>query len=106
MRRPIRCPVVDSFEFSTDVFPSLKRRGGCASDKKSRSHRSGADGVVGSARSSDLSISPGRPPRPLVSKVASQRLFDLAASPPFQGGEKSPPVSRQFQVREHLKRNC
>src|SRR2546422_4599067 len=28
------------------VFPSWNRRGGCASKKKARSHRSGADGVV------------------------------------------------------------
>src|SRR2546426_11085731 len=32
------------------IFPSSARRGGCASNKKQRSHRSGADGVVRPAR--------------------------------------------------------
>jgi hypothetical protein len=36
------------------IFPSLKRRGGCGIEKKSRSHRSAADGVVSSAKSLGL----------------------------------------------------
>src|SRR5947208_10834581 len=35
---------------TADAFPSLQRRGGCAISKRSRSHRSGADGVVSSAK--------------------------------------------------------
>ena len=33
-----------------DTFPSLKRRGGCGINKKARSLRSAADGVVSSAK--------------------------------------------------------
>ncbi len=69
------------------AFPSLKRRGGCASNRKSRSYRSSADGVVSSAkcfRSEDFAE---LTTRPLLSKVASQRLFDVVDTPPFQGGE-------------------
>jgi hypothetical protein len=36
------------------IFPSLKRRGGCGINKKLRSHRSAADGVVRSANCSGL----------------------------------------------------
>src|SRR5262245_43203407 len=36
------------------TFPSLKRRGGCGVNKKSRSHRSAADGVVRPAKSFGL----------------------------------------------------
>jgi hypothetical protein len=36
------------------IFPSLKRRGGCGINKKLRSHRSAADGVVSSANCSGL----------------------------------------------------
>src|SRR3954462_2261771 len=32
-------------ELEGDIFPSLKRRGGGGINKKTRSHRSGADGV-------------------------------------------------------------
>jgi glycosyltransferase involved in cell wall biosynthesis len=70
---------VGPFEFSKDISPSLKRRGGCASNKKSRSHQSGADGVVSSAPNFSLGCALSglrfAPPRPLLSKVASRRLF-------------------------------
>src|SRR5437660_9180041 len=36
--------------FTADTFPSLKRRGGCGINKKARSLRSAADGVVSSAK--------------------------------------------------------
>src|SRR5689334_12506120 len=36
--------------FSADTFPSLQRRGGCGINKKARSLRSAADGVVSSAK--------------------------------------------------------
>src|ERR1043166_3413112 len=36
--------------FSADTFPSLKRRGGCGINKKARSLRSAADGVVSSVK--------------------------------------------------------
>src|SRR5437870_192581 len=83
LRNPTEADIPRSrlwFFSSFRLFPSLKRRGGCASNNL-RSHRSGADGVVSSAK-------PTTPSAPF--KVASQHLFNVAASPPFQGGEKSP----------------
>src|SRR5438094_8769791 len=37
-------------ELQASIFPSLKRRGGCGINKKARSLRSAADGVVSSAK--------------------------------------------------------
>src|SRR6267143_384954 len=44
--------------FGVGAFPSSQRRGGCGINKKSRSHRSAADGVVSLAKCSGLKISP------------------------------------------------
>src|SRR5204862_4500691 len=73
--------------FSADTFPSLKRRGGCGINKKARSLRSAADGVVSSAKLfrpkdfADLTTPSAR------TKVASRHFLDRASTPPFQGGE-------------------
>jgi hypothetical protein len=61
------------------LFPSLKRRGGCGINQKSRSHRSAADGVVSSAKSSGLKV-PAElttPPAPFLERVH----FLMARSP-------------------------
>src|SRR5438552_3953875 len=85
--------------FSADTFPSLKRRGGCGINKKARSLRSAADGVVRSAklfRPKDfadlfLRLRPiGLALRATPSartKVASRHFLDRASTPPLQGGE-------------------
>src|SRR6266850_7615879 len=69
------------------AFPSLKRRGGCASKKKTRSNRSGADGVVILGKCCFLKRSPGLTTPSAPSKVASQHFFEGAATPPLRGGE-------------------
>src|SRR5207253_7632942 len=79
-------------EVSLEVrrFPSLKRRGGRdINENSAKPPLKGADGVVRPAESSGLIISPNRPPRLRGTKVASRRLIDRAATPPFQGGECS-----------------
>ena len=67
-------------------FPSLKRRGGCASNKKSRSHRSGADGVVSSAKRLGLNsfAELTTPAAPISERI---HLIDGASTPPLRGGE-------------------
>jgi hypothetical protein len=62
--------------------------GGCAINKKKRSHRSGADGVVGIAevfRFLEMVPFLTTPSAPL--KEASRLLIDVASSPPMSGGE-------------------
>src|SRR5437870_534887 len=76
------------------VFPSWNRRGGCASKKKARSLRNGADGVVimvhddVSTSTCTIMTTPSAPFRRL-------RAFFLLAQPPllFQEGNT---VSWQF----------
>ena len=72
-------------------IPLLIQEGGCAIKKKSRSHGSGADGVVGIGevfqnaflrRGSILSTTPSAP-----SKEGSRHLLDVASTPPISGGE-------------------
>src|SRR5207249_4139407 len=70
------------------TFPSSQRRGGCGINRKSRSHRSAADGVVGSARLFRLQnfaelTTPSAP-------FGTRLFFDGAATPPLQGGETPP----------------
>src|SRR5438105_3305979 len=84
-----------AFCFCADTFPSLKRRGGCGINKKARSLRSAADGVVSSAklfRPEDfadlfLRLRPiGLALRATPSartKVASRHFLERAATPPF-----------------------
>ena len=96
----------------TSIFPSLKRRGGCAVKKISRSHlcprrraRSASaiarsrkcgqfgeifrpEGFAGLAASFDgcaLSGLRGLRPPSAPSKEASRYLLDVASTPPFQG---------------------
>src|SRR5215831_20935214 len=86
--------------FSLDSSACI-RRGGCAIKKKMRSHRSGADGVVGIDEvfknaflegvpfSTTINASPyraraSRPSAPL--KEASRLLLDVASTHPMSGG--------------------
>src|SRR6266403_2040634 len=67
--------------FSVAAFPSLQRRGGCGINKKSRSHRSAADGVVAHAQmfqNALRSVTRERPPRPRL--FGTGALFDGAAT--------------------------
>src|SRR5216117_1650907 len=59
-------------------LPSLKRRGGCGINKKARSHRSAAAGVV--AHKLPLNDHPGR------ANKERDNFLRGAATPPFQGG--------------------
>src|SRR5215831_21199910 len=86
--------------YRATIFPSLKRRGGCAVQKISRSHfsprrRGGQTGEI---------IRPERfrgTDHPVCgSSVASHLLIDAAATPPFQGGE-----CRLIPIHSHL-HNC
>src|SRR5215471_8426721 len=69
------------------IFPSLKRRGGCGINKKMRSHRSAADGVVRPAKPSGLYTFAALTTPSARTKVASRYFLDRASTPPFQGGE-------------------
>src|SRR6266403_32212 len=69
------------------VFPSWNRRGGCASKKKARSLRSGADGVVIMVNVDAVKLSGTDHPRLRLHKEASQHLLDGAATPPLREGE-------------------
>src|SRR2546425_10455692 len=65
---------------------SLKRRGGCASNRKLRSHRSGADGVVSSARNFSLGLRPvglALRDRPVRSFQRWLRSIFLMSRPPL-----------------------
>src|SRR5437879_12136937 len=77
--------------FSFGAFPSLQRRGGCGINKKSRSHRSAADGVVAHTQmfqSAFRDVTRERPPRPRL--FGTGPFFDGASTPPLQGGEWRP----------------
>src|SRR5439155_1727498 len=68
------------------AFPSLQRRGGCGINKKSRSHRSAADGVVAYKpmfQNVFRNITCERPPRPR--RFRNGTIFDGADTPPSQG---------------------
>src|SRR5215470_12307441 len=86
-------------------FPSGYRRGGCAIKKKMRSHRSGADGVVGidgvfqnafleevpfwtTINASPYRACASRPSAPL--KEASRLLLDVASTLLCQEGSGTP----------------
>ena len=83
------------------VFPSLPRRGGCGINKKSRSHRRAADGVVNHTTrlrthcETELVID-----HPVRAFSEGDHFFDGAATPPWQGGEnaqpETPAASRPF----------
>src|SRR5262249_49950838 len=61
--------------FCSKRSPLLVRRGGCASKKKMRSHRSGAAGVVAYEQHFTVSDHPVR-----SNKVASRHFLDVAAA--------------------------
>src|SRR5437763_1584569 len=70
--------------FQSERFPSLQRRGGCGINRKSRSHRSAADGVVNHttclrmhAKHSLCSTTPAR--------ANSERDHFFMARPPLLG---------------------
>src|SRR6266436_3987583 len=69
------------------VFPSSERRGGCASKKKARSLRSGADGVVIMVHVDVVTLSRTDHPVCAFHKEASQHILEGAATPPLRGGE-------------------
>src|ERR1700758_4763251 len=73
--------------FSADTFPSLKRRGGCAIKKMSRSNLSSRrrGGQIGEIlRPEEFH----RTDHPVCGASEASRLFiNAAATPPFQGGE-------------------
>ena len=71
------------------TFPSLKRRGGCAVKEKTRSlliprRRGGETGEIFRPEGFAGLTTPSAP-----SKVLRDILFDVASTPPFQGGENS-----------------
>src|SRR5947207_5261245 len=64
------------------AFPSLQRRGGCGTNKKSRSHRSAADGVVAYKpmfQNAFRNITCERPPRPR--RFRNGTIFLMARTP-------------------------
>src|SRR6266850_5622964 len=81
------------------VFPSWNRRGGCASKKKARSLRSGADGVVIMVNVDVVTLSGTDHPVCALIKEASQHLLYGAATPPLRGGEHPFPA-----IDSHLRR--
>src|SRR5438445_4741159 len=69
-------------------IPLLVRRGGCGINKKSRSHRSAADGVVAHTQmfqNAFRNVTRERPPHPRL--FGRGPFFNGAATPPLQGGE-------------------
>src|SRR5256885_16965587 len=75
------------------VFPSWNRRGGCASKKKARSHRSGADGVVIMVHV-DVETLSGTD-HPVCAFIRRLRSIFLMAQPPLLSGGGEHP-SLQF----------
>src|SRR2546430_16659160 len=69
------------------VFPSWNRRGGCASKKKARSLRSGADGVVIMVNVDVLTLSGTAHPVCAFIRRLRSIFIDGAATPPLRGGE-------------------
>jgi hypothetical protein len=70
-------------------IPLLVRRGGCGTNKKSRSHRSAADGVVAHTqifRKALRNVPSERPPRPRL--FATEPFFTCAPTPPYEEGNK------------------
>ena len=69
------------------VFPSWNRRGGCASKKKTRSLRSGADGVVIVVNVAVETLS--GTDHPVCAVIRRLRSIFLMAQPPLlsEGGE-------------------
>src|SRR6266850_5706372 len=75
------------------VFPSWNRRGGCASKKKARSLRSGADGVVIMVNVDVVTLS--RTDHPVCAFIRRLRSIFLMAQPPLLS-EEGNALSLQF----------
>src|SRR2546422_11761561 len=75
------------------VFPSWNRRGGCASKKKARSFRSGADGVVIMVNVEVGTLS--RTDHPVCAFIRRLRSIFLMAQPPLLS-EEGNTLSWQF----------
>ena len=69
------------------VFPSWNRRGGCAGKKKTRSLRSGADGVVIMVNVDVVTLSGTDHPVCAFIRRLRSIFIDGAATPPLRGGE-------------------
>src|SRR6267378_82809 len=67
------------------VFPSWNRRGGCASKKKARSLRSGADGVVIMVHVDVVTLS--GTDHPVCAFIRRLRSIFLMAQPPLRSVE-------------------
>jgi len=76
------------------VFPSWNRRGGCASKKKSRSLRSGADGVVIMVHVDVVTLSGTY--HPVCALIRRLRSIFLTAQPPLLSEEGNTLPSLQF----------
>ena len=79
------------------VFPSWNRRGGCASKKKARSLRSGADGVVIMVNVDAVKLS--GTDHPVCAFIRRLRSIFLMAQPPLLSeaelySHMTPPVFR------------
>src|SRR2546428_12913847 len=74
------------------VFPSWNRRGRCASKKKARSPRSGADGVVIMVNVDVVTLS--RTDHPVCAFIRRLRSIFLMAQPPLlsEGNNTSTPL--------------
>src|SRR6267142_2419303 len=75
------------------VFPSWNRRGGCASKKKGRSLRSGADGVVIMVNGDIVTLS--GTDHPVCAFIRRLRSIFLMAQPPLLS-EEGNTLSWQF----------
>src|SRR2546425_459335 len=73
------------------VFPSWNRRGGCASKKKARSLRSGADGVVIRVNVEVETLSGTDPP--VCAFIRRLRCIFLKAQPPLLSEEGNTPAT-------------
>ena len=93
MKRIVGAVIEDVNELNQATFPSLKRRGGCGINKKMRSHRIAADGVVSSAKAFRPNDFAGLTTPSARTKVASR--YFLTAHPPllFKEGNM---LDRQF----------
>ena len=76
------------------VFPSWNRRGGCASKKKMRSLRSGADGVVIMVNVDVLKLS--GTDHPVCAFIRRLRSIFLMAQPPLLSEEGNTPSCNSF----------
>src|SRR6266853_3131040 len=77
--------LIEGMNCQDRVFPSWNRRGGCASKKKARSLRSGADGVVIMVHVDVVTLS--RTDHPVCAFIRRLRSIFLMAQPPLLSEE-------------------